>query len=194
MKKTGVTLVDVANKAGVSVMTASRALSGEGYASTSTKLKVQEAAKALGYAPNVLARVMKRGKTNIVGIVAPNLQDRDVTNFITAVTIELRQIGMDVLIYPAPGEAQAHEIRDAHSLLHSFCEGLIVGWLGSSDDELADLERSAKPTVLVNPVNRATSLPVVIGEGMHAKAAAALVAQRAVEVLIEAIRNAKAKN
>jgi len=36
MKKSGITLVDVAKLAGVSVMTASRALSGEGYASEET--------------------------------------------------------------------------------------------------------------------------------------------------------------
>ena len=47
MKKQSVTLVQVAKKAGVSVMTASRAMSGEGYVSEETRNKVQAAAREL---------------------------------------------------------------------------------------------------------------------------------------------------
>jgi LacI family transcriptional regulator len=51
MKKQSVTLVQVAKKAGVSVMTASRAMSGDGYVSEETKTKVQAAAKASATRP-----------------------------------------------------------------------------------------------------------------------------------------------
>jgi LacI family transcriptional regulator len=56
-----VTLHDVAARAGVSAMTASRALSGEGAVSRRSKSKVMAAADALDYVPNVSARVMRGG-------------------------------------------------------------------------------------------------------------------------------------
>jgi len=91
MKKQSVTLVQVAKKAGVSVMTASRAMSGEGYVSEETKTKVQAAARALGYAPNTLARVMKGGRTNVIGVVVNDLSSVVVNAFVSALTEEVRR-------------------------------------------------------------------------------------------------------
>ncbi|QQQ74315.1 LacI family DNA-binding transcriptional regulator [Saccharothrix sp. 6-C] len=52
------TLADVARRAGVSVATASRALSVRGPASASARHRVAEAARDLGYAPNPVARAL----------------------------------------------------------------------------------------------------------------------------------------
>jgi LacI family transcriptional regulator len=95
MKKQSVTLVQVAKKAGVSVMTASRAMSGDGYVSEETKTKVQAAAK-LGYAPNTLARVMKGGRTNVIGVVVNDLSSVVVNAFVSALTEEVRKYEMDL--------------------------------------------------------------------------------------------------
>ncbi|MFD7655701.1 LacI family DNA-binding transcriptional regulator [Actinosynnema sp. NPDC059797] len=53
-----VTLEDVARVAGVSPATASRALSGRGFASPSTRARVASAAGELGYVPNAAARAL----------------------------------------------------------------------------------------------------------------------------------------
>lgn len=50
-----VTLHDVAKAAGVSLITASRALSNPGVVSEKTKARVQQAVEATGYIPNLLA-------------------------------------------------------------------------------------------------------------------------------------------
>lgn len=55
------TLADVAREAGVSKMTASRALSGKGYASANAKAKVEAAADRLGYRPNPMVRSLMSG-------------------------------------------------------------------------------------------------------------------------------------
>ena len=122
MKKQSVTLVQVAAKAGVSVMTASRAMSGEGYVSEDTKAKVQAAALALGYAPNALARVMKGGRTNVIGVVVNDLSSVVVNAFVSALTEEVRKVEMDLFIYNSVGQLDEQTQRRHSQLLHGLCE------------------------------------------------------------------------
>lgn len=69
----GVTLEDVAQRAGVSPITVSRAFSGTHPVSDQTRQRVFEAARALGYAPDLLARGMVQKQMPIVGALVPDL-------------------------------------------------------------------------------------------------------------------------
>ncbi|MGB4008436.1 MAG: LacI family DNA-binding transcriptional regulator [Bacillota bacterium] len=69
------TIYEVAQKAGVSVATASRALNDSGYVSRESRDRVLAAAKALDYHINVNARSLTSGKTYTIALVLP-----DVTN------------------------------------------------------------------------------------------------------------------
>jgi LacI family transcriptional regulator len=71
-----VTLLDVANEAGVSMATASRAFNG----STRTvredlRLRVMAAAAKLSYTANTQAQAMARGRTNVVGLLVHDIAD-----------------------------------------------------------------------------------------------------------------------
>src|SRR6478736_2308229 len=68
------TMADVAARAGVSVATVSRALSGEGRLVSAPVLeRVQVAARELGYHPNNLARNMRSGTSRIFGLVISDI-------------------------------------------------------------------------------------------------------------------------
>lgn len=69
------TIADVAKKAGVSVSTAARVLSGRGYASEETRRLVLEAAKALGYVPNQIARSLRTRQTKMVGLLIGDVEN-----------------------------------------------------------------------------------------------------------------------
>jgi LacI family transcriptional regulator len=70
------TLADVAAEAGVSLKTASRALNAEYGVAATTALKVQEAARRLGFRPNHFARALASRRTHAaVGLVIPSLSD-----------------------------------------------------------------------------------------------------------------------
>src|SRR5690606_18431894 len=73
MARETVTIIDVARKAGVSKSAAARVLARNGSASAATREKVLHAASELGYRPNQLARAMKSGATNTIGIVVPDV-------------------------------------------------------------------------------------------------------------------------
>ena len=65
---------DVARLAGVSQSVVSRALSG-GYASPRTKARVLDACRALGYVPDVGARMLVTGASNMVAVVVANIMN-----------------------------------------------------------------------------------------------------------------------
>lgn len=67
------TIKDVARVAGVTVTTVSRVLNNRGYISDATRKKVQEAMEELNYQPNEIARSLFRRKSNILGLIVPNV-------------------------------------------------------------------------------------------------------------------------
>ncbi len=166
-KKTTVTLVDVAKKAGVSVMTASRAMSGEGYASEDTRAKVHAAAAELGYSPNALARMMKGGRTNVIGVVVNDLSSVVVNTYVTAVSEEVRKFDMDLFIYNSLGDLGDGKGKRVSQLLHGLWDGLLYVLPRMSDDYLETLEKSTSPIVLINYCRHETTLPVVRGDNVN---------------------------
>ncbi|RJG27484.1 LacI family DNA-binding transcriptional regulator [Massilia cavernae] len=160
-KKKAVTLVDVAKKAGVSVMTASRALNEDESASKKAREMVRQAVQELGYAPNALARLMKGGRTNVIGVIVNDLSSVVVNAFATAVSDEVRKYDMDLFIYSSQSGLEHGKGQKASQLLHGLWDGLIYVLPRVSPDYLKQLETDADhPIVLLNYC-RETSLPVV---------------------------------
>lgn len=69
------TLQDVAQKAGVSTATVSKVLSNTPYFTEATRKKVMQAVKEVGYVPNLAARALTTGKTQIIGVVFPYIYE-----------------------------------------------------------------------------------------------------------------------
>lgn len=63
----------VAEAAGVSVTTVSHALSGRGKVSPETRVRVQQIAAELGYAPNRIARALRSSRSNLIGFVSEEI-------------------------------------------------------------------------------------------------------------------------
>lgn len=166
---TRVTVVEVAQRAGVSLMTVSRALSGKGYVAEATRQKVQEAADALGYVANVGARVMKGGRTGVLGLLVSDFQSPVIAAIISAISRVVKQAGMDLILYDLAAADGARP--DVVPLLSSLCDGLLLILPGAYAENLDQFERVSLPVVLVNYWRAPTSLPVVRAdnyEGAHA--------------------------
>src|SRR4051812_29167811 len=61
-------LSEVARLAGVSPITASRAIRGTGYVSEGARTRIMEAARQLNYTPDMLARRMRGEKSKLIGV------------------------------------------------------------------------------------------------------------------------------
>lgn len=64
---------DVAERSGVTVTTVSRVLNNRGYISEKTRQKVQKAMEELNYQPNEIARALLKRKSNLIGLIIPDV-------------------------------------------------------------------------------------------------------------------------
>ncbi|MDN3919370.1 LacI family DNA-binding transcriptional regulator [Roseateles violae] len=172
MPKSSVTLVDVAKKAGVALVTTSRALNGTGFVSDETRNKVVAAAKALGYSPNLTAKILKGGRTNLLGLVVSNLHSAPIIEVIAAVSLAVKQAGLDLIIYNASTELGVTKQQDIHRVLGSLCEGILLALPTAQEGQLAEFESSKVPVVLLNYWRNQTGLPTVRADNYHGARAA----------------------
>lgn len=86
------TLLDVANRAGVSVSTVSKVLKNSGKFKPDTVKIVEEAVKELNYNPNILARgVVTGGHSPVISFFVPNIMDPFFAEFVNYVENHLRE-------------------------------------------------------------------------------------------------------
>lgn len=70
-----ITIRDVARYAKVSVATVSRVINNKGSVSDSTRRKVKDAVKELDYQPNDMARTFYSGKSKMIALLVPDIQN-----------------------------------------------------------------------------------------------------------------------
>lgn len=100
-----VTMTDVAKYARVSKMTVSRVLSGHGYVKEETRQAVMEAVEALGYRPNLLAKSLATGRSNLIAYVLPDLCDPFFGYVCKGISKVCDQRGFSSVVCSAPSAA-----------------------------------------------------------------------------------------
>lgn len=156
------TLNDVAELAGVSRATASRALAGYGRISNETIELVQKAAAKLGYRPNEIARAMRAGKTRTIGLVVIS----DFTNAFfdratKAIIDSAKQHGYQTVVSHTD-ENIANEKQAVETLIEKRVDGLIVVPASDSDhDHLKPARLGSTPLVLIDRRLDAVECPSV---------------------------------
>lgn len=154
-------IADVAARAGVSKATASRALSGVGYVSETTKGRVQQAAEELGYVPSAGAVGLATGRTQNIGVVMPYVNRWFFAEVLEGIQQALLERGLDLTLYDAkPGTAGRVRIFDDFLARKRF-DGLIAVGLEPVDRELELLTRIDRPIVSVVGSSDLTSVVAV---------------------------------
>jgi DNA-binding LacI/PurR family transcriptional regulator len=166
-----VTSKDIARELKLSQPTVSRILSGDPKhrASFATRERVLRAAEQLGYRPNAVARSLRKGRTDVVGLY--NAKGGEAAEDVEATVVSAlrRQCAarkLDLLLYSAidgysPGDMLA-KVNDGR------VDGLIV--YGTTDDPLIEIAgRSAIPVAaIVDPIPHLFSITFDDGTGMDA--------------------------
>ncbi len=132
------TLRDVAQLAGVSVATASKAINGKAEVSPDTRRRVLDVAERLSFTPNALARAMLDGHTGTVGLLTHDLEGRFSLPILMGAEDAFGAGRSSVLLCDSRGDA----IREQHhlsTLLGRRVDGLIV--VGSQTDARPPLGR-----------------------------------------------------
>ncbi|WP_084126725.1 LacI family DNA-binding transcriptional regulator [Demequina sp. NBRC 110054] len=151
-----VSIQQVAERAGVSTATVSRALAGKQSVSESTRQKVAVAAKELGYVVSATASSLASGRTRSVGIMMPFLDRWFFTTVMAGAHRELTDAGYDVTLYHCEpnrlddidGTANVRRAKlFEDSLLRRRVDGLLLVTLSLTATERARLSGLKKPVV-----------------------------------------------
>ncbi|MFI6096231.1 LacI family DNA-binding transcriptional regulator [Lentzea sp. NPDC051213] len=140
-----VTINDVARTAGVSRQTVSRALNDKGEIDATTKQRVLDAARELGYRPSRFARGLVRQDTTTIGLVVPDLLNPFFTEVAAAALEAARARGWHVVLYDTADSVD--EERGTLKVIGSQVDA-VVGYFSLDEEEL-DQHLSGIPVVLV---------------------------------------------
>jgi LacI family transcriptional regulator len=124
-----VTLADVAEYAGVSASTASRALNGRGELSPQTRAAVLRAADILHFEPSHLARSLRMRTTSTIGFVVPDVSSPFYASALRGAQRMLEQAGYRVLLMDSEQSAEG-ELAALRTLLGHRVDGLLVATIG----------------------------------------------------------------
>lgn len=151
-----VTLTQVAERAGVSLASASRALNGES-ASARTVERVEQAARELAYVPDARAQSLKLGTTRQLSFAVADVGNHVYVEMLRAVEDAVRPAGYRVLI-SSTGSAVAAEIDLLRSLRQGYADGVIISPLRVDDELLVELGRLRVPVVVIGNLPAAVAL------------------------------------
>ncbi|MEU3851358.1 LacI family DNA-binding transcriptional regulator [Streptomyces sp. NPDC029554] len=139
---------DVAQAAGVSQAAVSLVLGDKwrGRVSEATAERVREAARDLGYRPNLAARNLRLGRTRTVLLVVPALTTEFFAGVYTGAARVAAEHGFGVVLYPSPeGIGPA---RDPFASAQAALDGVIASSMAA--DALTAISGEALPLVMLD--------------------------------------------
>ncbi|MET2011805.1 LacI family DNA-binding transcriptional regulator [Microbacterium chocolatum] len=117
-----VRLVDVAERAGVSMKTVSNVIHDYPHVAPPLRARVQAAIDELGYRPNLTARRLATGRTGMIALAMPEIDHPYFSELSRSIAEEAKGLGLRVIFEQTLGEADAER-----AVLHDREAGLVDG-------------------------------------------------------------------
>jgi DNA-binding LacI/PurR family transcriptional regulator len=143
-------LKDIAEKAGVSVMTVSKALRDQPDLAESTKERIRVLAKEMGYVPNISASGLRSQTTRLIGLIVPAVTDPVCARAILAIEQAATEIGYEVLLAQSMGKPDREESA-IRRMMARRVDGLLLAPVYRMDSRspiYEELQRRKIPTVI----------------------------------------------
>lgn len=149
MGRKHLTLQDVARAAGVSVSTASRALSGNPAISARTRARVRMLADEMGYRINTARRSWRATRPKVIGLAVPDFAHPHYGAMVTIIQRAASARGFATLIVSANEDPRALETH-LQILVNQGVDGLIVAPLAGTEDVIEQIHALGVPIVLAD--------------------------------------------
>ena len=156
-----VTLAQVADEVGVSVMTVSNVLNGRPGASEATRKRIKKVADRLGYTPNSAARNLKGGHTGLIGVVTLDLTTQYALEIVRGIADELADAELEVLISASYQDA-IREYDRVDFLSRGVVDGIVLVAPVLADRTIQLLKERGRPFIVVDPRQLDVKVPRVV--------------------------------
>ncbi len=149
MMRRSVSIQDIAQAAGVSHATVSRALRDSSLISVEVRGNIQRLAQEMGYTPNAVAQSLKGRRSNTIGLVVTSIADPFYGRVVRGVDEVARQADMDVFLGVSYNEAE-QELAVINSFHRRRVDGIITASSRLTDEHISQLQRVGAPVVMIN--------------------------------------------
>ena len=130
---------EIAKITGLSLATVSRVFNDSSLVSPKTREKVLKAAKEIDYRPNMMAAALRSGKSKIIGVIVPEVNNSFFSDIINGIERVVSDSGFNIII------SQTHEQQEKeNAALNSFLELNVDGVLMSISKATKDYSHIQK--------------------------------------------------
>ncbi len=155
------TINDVAKKAGVSITTVSYVITGKRFVSDELKERVNRAMKEVGYRPNNLARSLRLGRTDTIGLVIPDSSNL----YFAEISRHIEDIGFDNQFTVFLCNSDDNPIKQSKYLdvlIAKQVDGIVFISAFNDKSDLEQLVEANIPFVIVDRDEKNSSADIVL--------------------------------
>lgn len=145
----GVSIKDIAEEAGTTHSTVSRALRDSPKISDETRKRVKRIAKEMGYTPNAVAQSLQTDRTNAIGLVVTSIADPFFADVVKGVEEVAQPAGFSVLLNSSHNDPE-QEIQVIETFHRRRVDGLLVASSRMGSNYVDRMSRIEVPVVLIN--------------------------------------------
>ena len=149
MSQTRVSIKDIAEAAGVSHSTVSRALNDSPLVKEATQARIKGLAREMGYIPNAVARSLKAQRSGTIGLVVTSLRDPFFTEVMAGVDEVAGDAGLSMFVTASHNDPE-REMAVIETFHRRRVEGIIVAASRLTRRYRERLARIRVPLVLIN--------------------------------------------
>lgn len=142
-------LSDVAKMAGVSVTTVSRFLNGSLSLPETTAHRIRSAVDALRYVPNPHARRLSRGRSEVFGLIVPDIAAPFFATLVAAIEEEADRLGLGLALHATLNRPD-RELRYLEALRMRHVDGMIFVTNRPGDEALLSAIDGSRNIVLLD--------------------------------------------
>ncbi len=157
---------EVAAAAKVSQATVSRVFSGQNNIAEKTRLRVLQAAEALGYRPNAIARGLTLNRSNLIALVTIDVVNPHYNAIINKIADRIQEIGREPLFFVSQEEKKLDDILS--QVLQYRVDAIVVLSAAVSSQMAAECERIQIPIVIFNKYTVNKNLLTVCSDNVQA--------------------------
>ena len=173
-----VKLKDIAEKAGISINSVSKALKNSPKISAVTKLRVKQIAKELGYIPDVHAQSLRNGSLNVIAVIYDNLINPYYSSMISILNEEFKNNNIESMFF-VDHKALGHLSKSLAKRIISYRVSGILTFLEPTSEASEIIKQNKIPMVLVGRDGKETNTNSVYSDDVSG---GILAAQKLIEL------------
>lgn len=165
-KSGNITIHDIAHELGLNASTVSRALANNPVVSLKTRALVQAKARELNYQPNRIAAALRRGRSDILGVIVPAIDRAFFGKVIRGIEEKADEAGFHIIVCQSYDSAK-RERAMVETLRRLQVDGIMVSIAKDKQQEdnttfYTDLIASGLPVHFFDNVPEGVDAPVVV--------------------------------